>query len=226
MWRLLYNLFFPPRCAGCDRPLGKHERVLCHSCIDQLPFTEQGFKPDNQAAHLLTSKVTVYRATALMFYHKKHLSGELIHRLKYRGYRQISERLGELLAPEIQSDPPDIVIPVPLHPKKFKIRGYNQVEGFARIIARETRADYRSDILFKTVHTASQTRMTPLERWHNVLKTFSVRYDPELNGKHLLVTDDVLTTGATLSAAIKALQDAFPEARISVAVMALNDEYL
>ncbi len=226
MWRVLYDLIFPPHCAGCDRPLNRKEHVLCRQCIDHLPFTHGGFSANNKAARLMQSKVKIYKAASLMFYHKKQLSGKLIHRLKYRGYQKIGEKLGELLAPVLQSDPPGVIIPVPLHPEKFKIRGYNQVAGFGRVLAVSLGAEYRDDILLKTVHTTSQTRMSPLERWHNVLKTFAVRHDPALSDKHLLVVDDVLTTGATLAAAVKILQEAYPEARISIATMALNDEYL
>ncbi len=157
-----------------------------------------------------------------MFYHKNGSSGKLIHALKYEGKQHAAKMLGRYLAPFLSEDPPEVIIPVPLHKKKLKIRGYNQLEQFGLILANELNAKYRDDILIKTKHTESQTTRSPLERWQNVKATFSVKKQENFKGKHVLLIDDVLTTGSTLSAAAHVILESLPEIRLSVAVMAIK----
>ncbi len=159
-----------------------------------------------------------------MFYHSEGSSGKLIQDLKYHNRPEIGEVLAFYLAPKLATDPPGIIIPIPLHKKKLKIRGYNQLEKFGKKLARSLQATYRDDVLIKTSHTESQTRKSPVDRWKNVKETFRIGNISDLENKHILLVDDVLTTGATLSAAASVIYENLPRARISVAVMAFKKD--
>ncbi len=180
------------------------------------------FSEDSPVAIRLKHLVDIHKATALMFYHPKASSGKLIHELKYHNKPEIGALLAEYLAPKLRADKPDIIIPIPLHRKKMKIRGYNQLELFGKKLASRLNAHYNDGILLKTTHTETQTTKNPMERWKNVMKTFEIRNPEILKQKHILLIDDVLTTGATLSAAAKLLKESQPEIKLSVAVMAYN----
>jgi ComF family protein len=218
----LTNLVFPEHCLICEAPLTYGEEQICSTCLQHLAFTELPFSENNVITRLLQAKTKVYKATALLIYDKHGTSGKLIHRLKYDGKTGIGTLLARYLYPQIASDPPGIIIPIPLHPRKMKIRGYNQLETFGRHLAEKLGATYRDDILIKTVHTESQTSKNPLDRWQNVLKTFQVTRPEELEGEHVLLIDDVLTTGATLSAAAEILRKHTRKMKLSIAVMAFN----
>jgi len=216
------DFLLPDYCAVCGEPLTYGEQTVCLSCLNELPFTGLDFSENNPVTHILQSKFPVYKATALLIYHKHGYSGKLIHALKYEGKQKTGLFMARYLTPVLQSDPPDIIIPIPLHKKKLKRRGYNQLELFGKKLAANLGARYRDDVLFKKIHTESQTTKSPVERWQNVKKSFAVKCRRSMTGKHVLLIDDVLTTGATLSAAAEMLLENCPDIRLSVAVMAFN----
>ncbi len=221
-FRPLLDLVYSRTCALCGRPLTTDEDVICRRCIDRLPFTHYDFTADHKLARVLQAKAPVYKATSLLFYSKAGLSGKLIHKLKYHHHARIGPRMADFLAPRLMSDPPGIILPVPLHPRKLRIRGYNQTEGFARRLSRHTGARFHPNALQKRRHTASQTTKSPWERWQNVDRGFRLRAGRDWNGEHILLVDDVITTGATLAALVRMIGRAFPKARISVASIAFN----
>ena len=221
IFRSLIDLAYSRTCVLCGQPLTHDEDVLCRQCVDELPFTHYDFSANHQLARLLQAKAPVHKATALLFYGKKGISGTLIHKLKYHHHARIGPRLAEFLAPRLLTDRPDMIVPVPLHRRKLQMRGYNQTEGFSKRLARLTGARY-APALRKTRHTPSQTTKSPWERWQNVEQGFHIRTSADWNGKHILLTDDVITTGATLASIVQVIHRRFPGARISIASMAFN----
>ena len=220
--RPLLDLVYSRTCVLCARPLTYDEDVICRRCIDELPFTHYEFSDRHKLARILQAKAPIHKATSLLFYSKTGLSGKLIHKLKYHHHARVGPRLADFLAPRLMTDPPHIILPVPLHPRKLRLRGYNQTEGFARRLARHTGARFVPNALRKRRHTPSQTTKSPWERWQNVSQGFKLRTRSNWNGRHILLTDDVITTGATLAAIVQIIHHKFPRARISVASMAFN----
>jgi len=215
-------LLFPETCAVCGRPLTRGEEAVCNACLQELPFTGIPFTSDNAVARRLQALAPVEKATALMWYGKDRPSAKVIRLLKYGNRPRIGRALARHLAPYLEDDPPDLVIPVPLHPRKLRARGYNQLEEFGRVLAGRLGSTYADDLLVKFRHTPSQTRHGPWERWKNVAGTFKINNAGRLCGRKVLIVDDVLTTGATLGAAASVIREACPSARIYAAVMAFN----
>ena len=151
----------------------------------------------------------VEEVAALMFYKKGNRVQHILHQLKYNGRKEIGANLGEYygkkLRDEIRFQDIDGIIPIPLHPKKLRKRGYNQSEWIANGLARGMGRDVWTDVLVRTQFTDTQTRKSRFSRWENVKEVFAVQHPEKIKGKHLLVCDDVLTTGATMEAAIQQL---------------------
>ena len=160
----------------------------------------------------------------MLFYDKEGIVKNLIHALKYRGQKQVGDFLGdwfgEVLANDVSQATFDYIIPVPLHPKKLRNRGYNQVEGFGRKLAYHLKAEYRDKLLIKTANTRTQTRKSRLYRWMGNQDLYQLREPREFANKNVLLVDDVITTGGTLEACSEALHKA-PEISVSVAAMAV-----
>jgi ComF family protein len=217
-------LFFPPVCAACGKPLPPDGGFLCSYCRWEIPLTRFWERGDNPMAERLRAHIPVVEASAFYFF--AHGSGfrDLIHDFKYRGRwrpaRQMGAWYGAELAASGRYAGVDLVVPVPLHLRKRLSRGYNQSEYIARGIASAlgTPVDTRS--VARTVDTRSQATRKGPERWDNVENIFRVRRPRALAGRHLLLVDDVLTTGATLLSLARAILDAAPDARISIATLA------
>lgn len=204
--------------------LSRGEQILCTVCRNHLPLTEYDFGHENAVDRIFFGRTVIKKATAMLFYDKEGIVKNLIHAMKYKGQKQVGEFLGdwfgELLKKGVSDIAFDYVIPVPLHPKKMKKRGYNQVEGFGRKLAHHLRAEYRDDLLIKTANTRTQTRKKRLLRWMGNQALYKLR-DPLLVAhRNLLLVDDVITTGGTLEACSETLQKA-PGVTVSVAAMAV-----
>ncbi|MCL2041435.1 MAG: ComF family protein [Bacteroidales bacterium] len=217
------SLFFPRLCYACDDALRKNEEVLCSICLNHLPKTDFHLKEENSVAKLFWGRAHLHAATAYYYFHKGDKVQHLIHQLKYKNAREIGVFIGEQMGIELKDasafSSVDIIVPVPLHPKKQKLRGYNQSEMFGLGLSRGLRKPMKTNILYRKQFTETQTKKTRSERWENVENVFAVHNPEEFTGKHLLLVDDVITTGSTLEACIHALET-IPQAKISIAAMA------
>ena len=217
------SLFFPHLCYACDDALRKNEEVLCSVCLSQLPKTDFHQKQDNPVAKLFWGRANIHAATAYYYFHKGDNVQHLIHQLKYKNAREIGIFIGQQMGYELKNASDfasvDIIVPVPLHPKKEKKRGYNQSEMFGLGLARGVCKPMNTKILYRKQFTETQTRKTRAERWENVENVFAVHHPESFSGKHILLVDDVITTGATLEACIHALET-IPNVKISIAAIA------
>lgn len=218
-----YRLFYPRICGGCEVPLVKGERHLCLHCRLELPFTKFESMKDNPVEKLFYGRVPLEFATSLLFFHKGEKVQQILHNIKYYEQKELAVFIGRIFGERLQNNThlSDVttILPVPLHPQKEHIRGYNQSALFAEGMNEVLQLKLSVNNLFRKVYTESQTRKSRTERWENVGDVFAVRNPAVLKGKHILLIDDVLTTGATLEACAHTLiNDA--GCRVSVATIA------
>ncbi len=217
-----FSLFFPNNCAACNAPLLKNENTICISCQYELPQTGFHQHPENPISKLFWGKVNISAATSLYFFNRGSKVQRLMHQLKYNGNHAVGIALGKqigfLLQESSQFKELDGIVPVPLHPKKQRQRGYNQCQYLAEGIADSTGIPVLS-CLKRTTHSESQTRKSKFNRWKNVDAIFTIKKEEEVCGKHLLLVDDVVTTGATLEACSTALLKA-SGVKVSIATIA------
>lgn len=220
----LADLFYPRLCLGCCRNLHRHESHLCWQCLHRLPRTLYHQQADNPLERLFWGRTQVKAATSFLFFTKNGLTQNLLHQLKYSGQKEVGVRLGELVGAEIKNEArftdANAIIPVPLHPKKLQQRGYNQSALLAYGMSNRMKVPVEEKWLQRQLHTDSQTRKGRYERWENVSEAFVCAAPQAVLGKTLLLVDDVLTTGATLEACAKPLQQA--GATILIATLACS----
>jgi len=224
MFHDFINLFYPHICNICERELLKNEDVICVKCLHELPVTNFHQDNDNAVKKVFYGRIEIENATALLLFQKKGAVQKLIHQLKYRGTREIGSFLGKWLGQELSASPLysqiEAVIPVPLHKKKLRSRGFNQTEDFGKEIAAALQVPYLDNVLLKTSFSTTQTLRGRLARWGNIDETFILANPELISGKHILLVDDIITTGATLEACAGVLKEA-ENVEISIATMAL-----
>ena len=200
----LIGLLYPSVCAACGSSLFKWEKLVCTRCRNLLPKTGYEMNEDNPLARMFYGKVRLKAVTACFFFSKEGKVQHLIHELKYKGNGDAGIFLGQELGKSLKGAPLfqglDYLIPVPLHPKRERQRGYNQSQMITQGISEVTGIPVGDKFLFRSVNTATQTHKTKEERWQNVKDIFEVKHPERLEGKYVLLVDDVLTTGATLEA--------------------------
>lgn len=226
MFHDFINLLYPHICYICESELLKNEEIVCTSCLHDLPVTNYHLINDNPVKKVFYGRVPIAHATALLHFRKKAAVQQLIHELKYRDKEEIGVFFGRWLGSDLAETESfksiDLVIPVPLHPTKLKERGYNQVTKFGLEIAKSLNAHFSEEILLKTTATKTQTLKDRISRWGQIEETLTVQNIEKAEGKHILLVDDLVTTGATLEAcAHKLLQ--IPNIKISIATMAITD---
>ena len=227
IWSDICDLFFPRYCVVCGRRLVRDEECICITCLAGLPRTMMHGKKDNEMEKSFWGRFPVERANAFLYYAKGGDVRKLLYELKYYGNWKIGVFMGKCMATELSSssffEGIDAIVPIPLHPEKICKRGYNQSEMLAKGISMVTGIPMWKDMLVRSQFTETQTHKSQYERWMNVNGVFVCKRPQELGGKHILLVDDVFTTGATLIACADALTE-ICDLKISVLTLAMAGE--
>ena len=218
------SLIYPKICLGCNNPLLKHEECICTICQFHIPKTNHFKEKKNDLQKLFWGKVQLNHAAALYEFVKDSPLQKMIHALKYEENQEVGIYLGKQIAYEIEDSTLlkgiDYIIPVPLHPKKEKLRGYNQSMSIAKGIQEILKTEIEITTLQRTVDTESQTKKNKYRRWENVGQVFELTDKNRLSNKHILLVDDVVTTGSTLESCIETLQQT-EGIKVSIVTIAL-----
>ena len=218
------GLFWPNVCACCFTGLKHGEDYICSHCMYELPLTNFHREHENPVAQVFWGRAAVEHATAGYYFRKGNKVQKLVHQVKYRGQKEMGTVLGREMGKSLRDsifNEVDLIAPVPLHPKKLRKRGYNQSEWIARGVAEMLDKPMDVQTVERLIFTATQTRKKRFDRWENVDSGFVLTAPDNFTGKHILLIDDVLTTGATLEACIHAVLSA-PGAKASVATLAFT----
>ncbi len=220
----LIHLFFPHICPGCGSDTLQSDEFICFRCFTELPFTKFESIRNNKTERIFHGRVNVQNGMSLLYFSKDSLVQNLLHALKYNGNRELGIFLGRLMGKAIRNSTAfqniDVLVPLPLFKEKEKKRGYNQSAILCEGIATETGFPVSGGDVIRTIHTETQTKKHRRERWQNVEGIFEVRNEEKLSGKHILLVDDVITTGATLEACAAALLK-LPNTTVSIATLAI-----
>lgn len=217
----LIDLIFPRTCVVCGELLSPQEKDICINCLSTLPKIEKIHLDEIEKS--FWGKVEIERATSFMYYHKNSPYNNLIHRLKYKNRPDTGERLAFLAAKEIAEsgffDDIDAIVPLPLSKRKMRQRGYNQCDYIAKGLSRATGIPVIKNAVKRLKSNETQTHKSRDERWQNVEGIFALSDAALLEGKHILLIDDILTTGATLASCAKSIQEGC-QCKISIFTLA------
>lgn len=206
----ILSLFYPNVCPGCGNILLRSEDTVCLGCQALLPRTGYESDANNPLARMFYGRIPFKAVASIFFFAKQGKVQHIIHSLKYHHNAEAGIFLGREMGKVLKDAPlfhdADYLIPIPLHPKRQRSRGYNQSEMIARGIAEVTGIEVSTRHLLRSVNTATQTKKTRQERWDNVKDIFTLSHDEELTDKYVIIIDDVLTTGATLESCGKILE--------------------
>lgn len=198
------SLFFPKVCAVCGEELLSSEESLCLRCMYKLPRTNNYREKENAAEKLMAGRIPFERIATFCVYTKGGVMPPLIHQLKYHQRKEIGLLLGRLFGEDLSGslflEPVEMIVPVPLHPRKEKQRGYNQAHLIAKGLSEATGLPLSTGNLIRVIYNPTQTRRTRTQRWENVRDIFRIAHPEFFQDKHLLLVDDVITTGSTLEA--------------------------
>ena len=221
----LLHLVFPHICAGCGSDLVEKDNFLCINCLSSLPETLFHLHPNNPIEKLFWGRVPITHATAQYYFVKESLMQRLMHSFKYRGNKDLGLFLGRLMGNQLNQSNRfsfiDVIIPLPLFAAKENRRGFNQAAILCEGISEVLQKPILKDVVFRKVHTESQTKKSRIQRWQNMEGRFDLANKEKIAGKHVLLVDDVVTTGATLEACGRELLKA-EDARLSIATLCFS----
>ncbi len=195
------SLFYPKVCFNCDKPLVNQEEILCLHCYLQLPHTQYHKEKNNPLLLKLNGSTELTEAYAMLKYEKKNMAQKIIHALKYKDQKKIGMVAGKWIGHLINKSTTieyDFLLPVPLHPKKLRIRGYNQAELLANGMADVMGTAVNKNTIRRTRFSSTQTKKGRLKRWADTEALYEVINKESIDGKKILIVDDVITTGATI----------------------------
>ncbi len=218
-----FNLFFPDLCVVCNSQLINQEDLICTKCLYDLPKTNYHKEIDNPVSRLFWGRTKIEFATAYFSFSKGSNYQYMMHKFKYHGKKEIGFVLGKSFGNQLRNsvfEDVDIVIPVPLHKFKLKKRGYNQSDWIGKGLAEALKIPLDTKSFIRSVVTESQTRKSRFDRWKNVENIFKVTNEENLKGKHILLVDDVVTTGSTLEACTNSLLE-LENTKVSIATLAV-----
>ncbi len=219
----LLHLFFPHICEGCGTDELNESSLLCAKCFTHLPETGFTGTKGNLVEKTFYGRIKIEHATSAFYFTKDSLIQRMMIQLKYKSNKQAGHYLGKLLGMQLQRCPDyddiDLIVPLPLNPKKQKKRGYNQAEEIAKGISIVWQKPVITNMAYRQFFTETQTHKNRVSRWQTMDGVFAVKNEQQLTGKHILLIDDVITTGATLEACGKALLNV-SGTRLSIASVA------
>lgn len=217
----LLGLLFPKLCVGCNAALLKNETFICTTCHLHLPLTHYHRQPGNALEKLFWGRAEVVRAFSLLHFRKGSITQHLLHELKYKGNKELGHFIGRMYGQMLKGHTDiDAVMAIPLHPSKLRKRGYNQSDFFAEGLAGQLGIQNLSPFVVRNKATETQTKKSRFERWENVADVFAVKQADALKDRHILLVDDVITTGATIEACVNGIRSNVP-CRLSIASIAM-----
>ena len=220
-------LIYPRNCVACGNSLYKHEEQLCNYCYTHLPKSNFHKHEKNPVATLFYGRTPLLLASSFYVFQKKGNIQKVLHAIKYKHNKDLAVLVGKWYAEDLKSSniisKADFIIPVPLHHKKFKIRGYNQSEEFAGGLSEGLKIPLNTSVLKRKEFTQTQTKKSKYERWENVEDVFELIIPETFEKKHIIIVDDVITTGATIEACCQLLQQ-IEGVKISVLSIAYADK--
>lgn len=224
LWDDFLSLLFPRLCCGCGTHLMRNENLLCTECYVSIPRTDYHLSEENPVAKLFWGRCNISRTAAFSYYTKGSRIRKIIHTLKYKGIKEIGTEMGRIYGASLKSsqflEGIDIIIPVPLHYSRERKRGFNQCDLICEGLSEISGIGVRKDILKRVSMSDTQTKRSRYERWLNVDGIFEVTDPESIEGKHLLVVDDVITTGSTIEACASELLK-IKDVRVSVIALAV-----
>ena len=226
LWQDVLDLIYPPLCPACNHDLRPAGLMTCLRCFSQLPWFSNCDLKDNPITDRLAGRLLLSDGFALLYFVKEGLSQQLIHQIKYKGDRTTALTVGQWLGQQLVKDlktacPWDIIVPVPLHKRKLRRRGFNQSEVFGAGLAEVLGIPLAADVLHRPRAGQSQASQGQESRFATVFQTFELQRPELIRGKHVLLVDDVLTTGATLESCGHLLQQ-HGAAALSLGVIAVT----
>ena len=219
----LLDLVFPRLCVCCGGVLMEGEESICLTCLYTLPRSLEKDYTNNKVMDVFLGRIKLQKAFSWCHFEKETKVQNILHHIKYKDKDNFARQIGEIMANEMQEffKDIDVIVPVPLHPKKEKIRGYNQSEEIAKGVQRVVGLPIFSQLLERTRFSDTQTHKNKEDRWKNTQGLFTLAPNDGFEGKHILLIDDVLTTGSTAIACLKCLEQ-IPDVKLSFLSLAFG----
>lgn len=219
------HLAFPHICQGCGSDLLEAHHELCLKCLSSLPGTDFHLHPDNPVERIFWGRMALTYAMAQYYFTKESLIQHLMHQVKYRRNKELGFYLGKLMGYELAASPRfshiDVLVPLPLFPAKERKRGFNQAAVLCEGIAEVLQKPVLKNSVTRKTYTDSQTKKSRVERWQNIEGRFELVNAAAIEGKHVLLVDDVITTGATLEACGREIMKA-QNVQLSIATLCFS----
>ncbi|WP_199327769.1 ComF family protein [Dysgonomonas sp. HGC4] len=214
-----FELFSPRLCVCCEERLVSSEKFICLNCLHKLPKTNHLTSADNKLEVFFAGRFPFVRIVSFAYFVKGGDIQKIIHEIKYKNNPHLAVYVGEICGREILKssyfEDVDFIVPIPLHKNRLKTRGYNQALMLANGISKQTNIPVNTDNLIRIIDNPSQTKNSKFERWKNTEGIFGIKDEDQFKDKHILLIDDVITTGSTLEVCAKLITSC-PEAKISI----------